>query len=176
MGKKLNNALSNLKFDAGRRSQLLNEENHEIGKIREFCRNEFVWVRNYANGPKWLRGMVTRRRGPVTYEIDVKGRFMQRHVDQLWKCTNSEVEDRVGDVFEDNRAIPKMTNLPNPSESTIETREPEELQSGTRSGTLSATEAPSYDTIPERTTQPAPADNTLRRSTRNKTQTTFYGV
>ena len=52
---------------------------------RIFHRHDLVWVRNYANGPKWINGKVTSASGPVSYEIEVNGRIVRRHVNQLRK-------------------------------------------------------------------------------------------
>ena len=39
--------------------------------LKSFAHNQNVWVRNYRRGPKWVRGTVIERTGPVLYRIKV---------------------------------------------------------------------------------------------------------
>ena len=48
-----------------------------------------MWVRNYANGPKWIKGIIKRAVGPVSFDVEVNGNLVKRHVDQLRLRTNS---------------------------------------------------------------------------------------
>ena len=51
--------------------------------LRQFSIGDLVWVRNYANGPKWISGVVERSAGPVSYEICARGCLISRHVNQI---------------------------------------------------------------------------------------------
>ena len=42
-----------------------------------------MWVRNYANGPKWIKGLIERVASPVSYDVGVKGGIVKRYIDQL---------------------------------------------------------------------------------------------
>jgi len=51
---------------------------------REFCTGETVQVRDYrANCDKWIAGEVTKRTGPISYQVDVGGSTWRRHTDQM---------------------------------------------------------------------------------------------
>ena len=50
---------------------------------RCFQVNQAVLVRNLREGPKWLRGVIVRQLGSVTYEVRVGGQVWKRHIDQL---------------------------------------------------------------------------------------------
>ena len=39
---------------------------------RDFQEDQDVMVRNYMNGPKWLKGTVVRRNGPLSYDVLVE--------------------------------------------------------------------------------------------------------
>ncbi len=53
-------------------------------KGRSFNLEEAVYVRNYANGPKWLPGVITALRGPLSYDVTLSDdRVIHRHVDQV---------------------------------------------------------------------------------------------
>ena len=51
--------------------------------LRAFDHNQNVWVRNYRRGPKWVRGIVIERTGPVLYRVKVDDQTWKRHVEQL---------------------------------------------------------------------------------------------
>ena len=50
--------------------------------LRAFDHNQNVWVRNYRRGPKWVRGIVIERTGPVLYRVKVDDQTWKRHVEQ----------------------------------------------------------------------------------------------
>ena len=52
------------------------------GRHRVFQDGEEVWARSYA-GPKWRRGKILTRTGPVSYEVDVGTAVWSRHADQI---------------------------------------------------------------------------------------------
>ena len=51
--------------------------------LRAFDHNQNVSVRNYRRGPKWVRGTVIERTGPVLYRVKVNDQTWKRHVEQL---------------------------------------------------------------------------------------------
>ena len=56
-------------------------------KMREFNIGEQVLTRNYSTVSKWFTGVIIKRTGPVSYEIEVEGGIVRRHVDQIQrKC------------------------------------------------------------------------------------------
>ena len=56
---------------------------NEKGTLVYFQNGEKVMVRHYHRGPKWLKGEVLERIGPVLYKVLVDGATWRRHVDQL---------------------------------------------------------------------------------------------
>ena len=66
-------------------AQKRQKKSHDRGaKEREFSIGDRVLVKNFTTGPKWLSGVVTRKRGPVAVEVKLSdGRFMRRHYDHI---------------------------------------------------------------------------------------------
>ena len=53
------------------------------GNIRHFTPSSPVMVRSYNTPDKWIPGEVTREIGKMHYDVNVNGKVMKRHVDQL---------------------------------------------------------------------------------------------
>lgn len=70
-------------------------------KEREFEIEQAVWVRNYRDGPKWIKGVVVDKLGPVSYLVKtMNGDLWRRHVDQLRAAMDSEnVTDEADEMF-----------------------------------------------------------------------------
>ena len=51
--------------------------------VTEFNINNRVIVENFYDQPKWLSGTVVKRSGPVSYKVNVDGKVMRRHLDQM---------------------------------------------------------------------------------------------
>ena len=81
MNRELNIVVSAVKPSCGRRKSM-KDDTLESRTLRQFRANDLVWVRNYANGPKWIKGIIARAAGPVSYEVEVNGNIVKRHVDQ----------------------------------------------------------------------------------------------
>ncbi|XP_036347496.1 uncharacterized protein K02A2.6-like [Rhagoletis pomonella] len=64
---------------------------HELSNVKDnpvvkqtFCDADLVWIRNYSTGPKWLKGRIYSRTGPVSYKVRLEdGRVIKRHLDQI---------------------------------------------------------------------------------------------
>ena len=56
-----------------------------------------VWARNFREGPHWVRGMVLKSLGPLTYLIQMSnGTVWKRHVDHVREgCNMTEPEQTV---------------------------------------------------------------------------------
>ena len=52
-------------------------------KAREFIVGETVLAQNLQGEPKWLKGTVLEKAGPVSYKVQVGDRIWRRHVDLL---------------------------------------------------------------------------------------------
>ena len=61
------------------------------GRHRLFHEGQEVWARSYS-GPKWKRGKILAKTGPVSYEVDVGAAVWSRHADQLLHA-GEETED-----------------------------------------------------------------------------------
>ena len=62
--------------------QKLIHDKHARG--REFVVGQNVMVRNLLNGPKWVSGVISERRGPLTYLVEVgPNQYWRHHVDHI---------------------------------------------------------------------------------------------
>ncbi|RWS19555.1 uncharacterized protein B4U80_08639 [Leptotrombidium deliense] len=52
---------------------------------RYFNFGDYVWIRMYQGNRKWIEGVIKRRNGNLSYEVEAKGKIMRRHIDQLRK-------------------------------------------------------------------------------------------
>ena len=86
MNRKLNSGLSSIKPCMDRKMCERWEvmiQNRNSQTFRQIHLGDAVWIRNYVNGPKWLIGTVIAKNGPVSFEVDVKGHMLRRHLDQI---------------------------------------------------------------------------------------------
>ena len=51
--------------------------------VTEFNVNDRVIIEKFYGQPKWLSGTVVKRSGPVSYKVNVDGKVMQCHLDQM---------------------------------------------------------------------------------------------
>ena len=88
-----------------------------------------VWIRNYANGPKWLTGRVIGKDGLVSFEVDVKGHILRRYIDQI----RYRVADLDWEAVENSHGEPFMLREPegDSSKRDIEIQRDSEIQRGT---------------------------------------------
>ena len=72
--------------------QIQQQLNHDVhSKDRKFQINDTVYVENFAQGSKWLEGIVEEIRGPLTYMIKLPdGRILKRHVDHIRNRISAE--------------------------------------------------------------------------------------
>ena len=67
----------------------------EHGKPRSLFPGTPVMVRAYIGRDKWIQGIVLRKLGPVTYQVEIaNGRILKRHVDQLkfWEKSSQAID------------------------------------------------------------------------------------
>ena len=58
-------------------------------KSRQFAVDNSVYVHNLTQGPRWLPGVITAVRGPLSYTVTLTdGRVVRRHVDHVRKRTD----------------------------------------------------------------------------------------
>ena len=62
---------------------------------------QHVWVRNFRDGPSWVKGIVTEILGPLTYLIRTQnGMLWKRHLNHV-RANSSSCEQRQEDCIED---------------------------------------------------------------------------
>ncbi|KII64181.1 Pro-Pol polyprotein [Thelohanellus kitauei] len=61
----------------------------------EFSSNQRVWIREYNQKNRWLKGIVTRSVGSRLYEVKVGGRIMIRHRNQMRLCHRESNEEEI---------------------------------------------------------------------------------
>lgn len=88
MGRALRTRLDLLKPDVRahvqnqQEKQKLHHDQHSSS--RSFSVGQTVWTRNFRDGPRWIRGVVADRLGPLSYLVRMPdGALWRRHVDQL---------------------------------------------------------------------------------------------
>ena len=68
-------------------------------KTRKFEEGALVWARNFQKGEKWIPGVVSKKLGNVTYEINIEGREdSNRHIDHLRERRGKVEEMRNSEV------------------------------------------------------------------------------
>ena len=105
MNRKLNSTLEILKPNSNNTSRLSSEkliQNRGSTNVRSFDPEDPVWARCYNNTTqKWVEGRITRRTGPVSFEVKINNSLVRRHMDQLRKRkvpntpTDIEMQDQI---------------------------------------------------------------------------------
>ena len=88
----------------------------ETRTLTSFGDGETVWVRNYRGGPKWVRGQVLERTGPVLYRIKVHDYIWKRHTEQM----RADMTD--GNMVEEPRELQNSESWVPPTSTPVETR------------------------------------------------------
>ena len=68
-------------------------------KAREFVVGQTVLARNLKGEPKWLKGTIIEKTGPVSYKVQVGDRIWRRHVDQLLSAGSKTIEQSPSDDY-----------------------------------------------------------------------------
>ena len=97
---------------------------NEKGTLVSFQNGEMVMVRHYHRGPKWLKGEMLERIGPVLYKVLVDVATWRRHVDQMrrsegveyrnydYSSTQAPSETAGPSSEPSDAAVPPMTSEP----------------------------------------------------------------
>ena len=98
MGRKLRSRLDRVKPDVQQRviqKQSKQKLDHDSRcKDRQFSEGERVYAKNFGSGEKWLSGKIVRKKGPVTFEIELQnGKRLQRHQDHVRERSTSDQTD-----------------------------------------------------------------------------------
>ena len=46
-------------------------QSHRFKPMWQYIDQEEVLIRNFGQGPRWMRGKISGKRGPVTYDVEV---------------------------------------------------------------------------------------------------------
>ena len=97
MGRKPKSHLDLLHPDVGARVVRSQEEQKgrrdQHAKERLFKPGDCVFAKNFAQGPPWLPGLISRQTGPVSFTVDLlDGRQIRRHQDHLRARRGAEGE------------------------------------------------------------------------------------
>ena len=102
-------------------NQVSSQENPR-DRTRSLEAGTLVWARNFGNGDKWIPGVIKKKLGNVTYEIDFKDReTSNRHIDHLKERQEGieevevEVEVQEGEVTEAEAGNQVRGSIPNPT-------------------------------------------------------------
>lgn len=106
-------------------SQEINERNFYKGNVnsnyRSFNTGQTVWfLSNNNTMDKWVKGVVKRKLGDIHYEIEREGKIFKRHIDQIKKRTQNELEEKRELRIERDGWRPK-TYVTNASSATVGT-------------------------------------------------------
>ena len=98
-------------------------------KVRTFVPGNNVFVRNFGRGTKWLAGVVTEVRGPLSYHVTLSDdRIVRRHVDHIRsRSTNPPEEEPPDDWLPD---VPPPSMAPSSSSSQQDSELPVVRRSG----------------------------------------------
>ena len=107
MNRKLKSALDLLNPQLSDR--VVSAQNRQVAahdkrvQARSFSLGDLVYVRNYGQGPKWIKGTIVDYSGPYNFSVEVTVSDQltrwKRHADQLRKCyDSSSVTERVADL------------------------------------------------------------------------------
>ena len=108
MGRRLRSHLSLLHPGVEERVKATQEKQrkyHDRGaRERSFNVGDHVWARNYSRGPKWLSGVISGIRGPVSVWVELSdGGKVKRHYDQIRaRVAPIEMEEAPTTVTQDN--------------------------------------------------------------------------
>ncbi|XP_038157034.1 uncharacterized protein K02A2.6-like [Cyprinodon tularosa] len=63
--------------------RMQNKTEPPLPRVRVFTVGQPVLVKNYRGGEKWLNGVIREILGPVTYSVEVNGKCVKKHVNQM---------------------------------------------------------------------------------------------
>jgi hypothetical protein len=95
--------LNPLSFRNADRDETIEENSNT--KIREFQVGQSVYIKNYSNGPRWLKGTVEKRVGTCRYLVKWSDKLLMRHINQMLSCGGrgqQTVREKTTTVAEDD--------------------------------------------------------------------------
>ena len=164
LGRRLRSVLDLLKPSVSgkvewKQTKIYTKQAHQC---RDFVKDDYVYVKNFSTGPKWLPGKIVNVTGPLSYVIELdNGRLVRRHVDHIRKKLDIEIPD-VSVIPPECPDIPPNfvpRDIPTVPDTPVTPDIPEEV---TEETTSSGDIQPPY----------VPRDEELRRSTRERCKPT----
>lgn len=171
LGRRIQTRLDRLKPDPRRKMEKevwKQKTYHDVkARIRSFEEGQDVWVKNELE-PGWRPGVVGRKTGELSYEVNVGGQAKRKHADQLRERSGA-VDETPAPTLMDTRhpAEPKEV-VPQDNQEVVPQDSQEELgqQDGNRNAMAEQ---------PGKTSVPAGEQPPLRRSTRIRNPPKRYG-
>jgi hypothetical protein len=81
-------------------------------KFRSFLPGSLVMVREYNQSDKWIKGVIVKKLGPITYTVELtNGRLVKKHIDQLRECISTTPIEVT--TIQDNYTYPTPMELTN---------------------------------------------------------------
>jgi hypothetical protein len=90
-----------------RNQEVQKEQFNGSSSVREFHTGQTVWVQSFSKDtPKWSLGTVVKATGPVSYQVDVDGRTIKRHVDHILSAELQKYNNKSEPLFLENPPDP----------------------------------------------------------------------
>ncbi|XP_066947080.1 uncharacterized protein [Macrobrachium rosenbergii] len=70
----------------------------KLPEVRHFTPSSYVMVRSYNIPEKWVQGEIVRKIGNLHYDVNVSGKIVKRHVDQLQSFSTNNTEVQVSNT------------------------------------------------------------------------------
>ena len=117
MGRSLRTRLDLLRPRVGERVQVQQEKQKQYynqhANKRELVTGQHVWVRNFRDGPRWVKGVITESCGSLTYIIRTQdGLSWKRHLNHIRGSSNDlkcETEDTIDYNLQSMSLAPSST-------------------------------------------------------------------
>ena len=104
--------------------QKINYDRHTTP--RHFVKGDPVWVRNFHQGPRWCRAIVTEHLGNIMYKVQLEGQpdvILRRHASQL--CTRIvPINVDTNNTDDSNESAIPVVNTPHPLRRSSRIRKP----------------------------------------------------
>lgn len=109
-------------------TRTINNYNRTV-RNRDFCEGQPVFARHYIGPRKWVGGVIARRSGPLSYDVQVGDQLIARHASQLLANRSGHLDlsdsqrDELLDVTPSKSALEQKPEVPAPALATPARRE-----------------------------------------------------
>lgn len=164
LGRKIRNPLDLMKPSSSQ------EDDEKLRtRVRVLQPGDLVFAKNFREGPNWLPGKITKRKGKVIYVVEMDGKSWTRHINHLRRryADPGDVQGNVKNMLDTFSEIP----LCEPGEQGEEDLEPENEENQALQGPATP---PSRSVPPTPPRTASPANQPVRRSSRIPKPTQRY--